>query len=72
MRGFGHLIFKEAAAPLLSIFWMFAISVTLPQAPVLDFLFPQVILSLYLVVAYAIREARAETHHPEPVNADGA
>ncbi len=72
VRGFGHLIFKEAAAPLLSIFWMFAIAIALPEAPVLDFLFPQVILSLYLVVAYAVREARAEAHPPGPVNADGA
>jgi len=58
VRGVGHLVFKEATAPLVSAFWIFVISVALPSAHIAEFLFPQIVVTLYLVIAAGFEEAR--------------
>lgn len=59
--GVGHLLFRDAAAPLLNVLWLGLISLAFPDAHSQEFLYPQILVSLYLVIVEGIREARA---HP--------
>ncbi len=64
IHGFGHLVFRDAATPILNLAWMFLLSVFLPSAHLLEFLYPQILVTLYLVITQASQEARAH-HVPE-------
>ncbi len=54
----GHLVFEQAAAPLLNVAWLFVISVMLPAAHGEAFLYPQVLVALALVIHHVFIEGR--------------
>lgn len=57
-----HLVFKDAAAPIMNLGWLFVITALLPAAHCETFLYPQIIVALFLVIVQGIREGREE--HP--------
>jgi CHASE2 domain-containing sensor protein len=63
-----HLVFKDAAAPIMNLFWLFFISVLLPAAHCEAFLYPQIIVALFLVIIQGLREGH-EVSSPAPAEA---
>ncbi len=64
VQGARLLIVRVAAAPALNLFWIFLFTTVLPTSHVLEFLFPQFAVTLYLTVL----EARSEVRSRVPRN----
>lgn len=58
IKGIQQFVVKEAAAPALNLFWIFAITVLMPSEHVVDLLAPQFAVTLYLVVIGSMAELR--------------
>lgn len=63
IRGF---IFRQTAAPALGLFWMILFTVVLPTGHVVEFLFPQFAVTLYLVVLEALVELHLQRSQSAP------
>lgn len=64
MRGIQLLVIKNVIAPVLSLAWLFVVSVALPVMHSMEFLYPQIIVTLYLEITKdlaEIKNARRET-----------
>lgn len=71
-RGVKHLLMKNAVGPVMNLFWLFVISVCLPVAHGLEFLYPQIIVTLILDVLFDVREIRLAKQDATKREADHA
>lgn len=73
LQGIRLFILRIAAAPALNLFWIFLFTVILPTGRVLEFLFPQFAVTLYLMVLEAKAELglRRRGEVPVPSGPDG-
>lgn len=58
MHGVQLLLVKNVVAPLLSLIWLFIVSVALPAAHSMEFLYPQIIVMLYLEIINDLKELK--------------
>lgn len=53
---FGHIVFRDAAAPLMNVAWLVLVALVIPEVHSQEFVYPQIVVTLYLVVAFSVQE----------------